>query len=83
LLYLTKAIDYYDLRELSGSESEYLFVSFTSDWLYPSHQSERLHAMAKAQSLTSEHFLVDLPYGHDGFLLDGEIQGAVVRTFLS
>lgn len=83
LLYLTKAIDYYDLREFTGSQSEYLFVSFTSDWLYPSHQSEDLKKMADAKSLNAEHYVIDLPYGHDGFLLDGEIQGGAVRTFLS
>lgn len=83
LIYLTKAIDYYDLPALKGSQSEYLFTSFTTDWLYPSHQSETLLKMAKNEGLTAEHQVIDLPYGHDGFLLDGEIQGGFVREFLS
>lgn len=81
LLYLTKAIDYYDLKSLEGSRSDYLFVSFTTDWLYPSHQSEHLLKMARDQGLKAEHHIVDLPYGHDAFLLDGDLQGGYVRAF--
>jgi homoserine O-acetyltransferase/O-succinyltransferase len=81
LLYLTKAIDYYDLRSFQGSRSEYLFISFTTDWLYPSHQSEHLLKMAQDAGLKAEHKVVDLPYGHDAFLLDGDIQGEHVRAF--
>ncbi|MGV3617109.1 MAG: homoserine O-acetyltransferase MetX [Fimbriimonas sp.] len=82
LLILTRAIDYYDLTSFEGSETEYLFVSFTTDWLYPTHQSERLLAMARDVGCRAEHLEIDLPYGHDAFLLDGEIQGKRVRTFL-
>lgn len=83
LLYLTKAIDLYDCQSLQGSTSEYLFVSFTSDWLYPAHQAETLHKMARAAGCKSHWANIDLPYGHDAFLLDGEHQGAELRKFLS
>lgn len=82
-LYLTRAIDYYDRRSLQGSESEYLFTSFTSDWLYPSYQSEAMHAMALSAGRPSGHEVIDLPYGHDAFLLDGELQGEYLRGFLN
>lgn len=81
-LYLTRAIDYYDRRSLAGSKSSYLFTSFTSDWLYPSHQSEAMHRMALAAGRRSAHHVIDLPYGHDAFLLDGDRQGALVHGFL-
>lgn len=83
LLYLTKAIDYYELTSFAASSSEYLFVSFTSDWLYPSHQSEALCRMARESGLKAEHIAIDLPYGHDAFLLDGNIQGEHVRAFFT
>lgn len=83
LLYLTKAIDLYDCRSLEGSTSEYLFVSFTSDWLYPPHQAEELHRMAQEAGCESTWENIDLPYGHDAFLLDGEKQGAALRAFLA
>ena len=81
-LYLTRAIDYYECLGLSGSQSEYLFTSFTSDWIYPSHQSESMHSMALQAGCQSEHHVIDLPYGHDAFLLDGELQGELVARFL-
>lgn len=81
-LYLTRALDYYDRRGLEGSRSEYLFTSFTSDWLYPSHQSETLHALALGAGCKSSHHVIDLPYGHDAFLLDGELQGEALKRFL-
>ena len=81
LIYLSRAIDYYQRTNLKGSTSKYLFVSFVSDWLYPSHQSKELHEMALEAGCLSQHFDIDLPLGHDAFLLDGEVQGAHVRKF--
>lgn len=82
LLYLSRAIDYYERTSLEGSQSEYLFVSFTSDWLYPTHQSVELNELALAAGCSSRHVEIDSPLGHDAFLLDGTDQGAQVRTFL-
>ncbi|MCX7799006.1 MAG: homoserine O-acetyltransferase [Fimbriimonadales bacterium] len=82
LLVLTRAIDYFCLTDLSRSRSRYLFVSFTSDWIYPSWQSQQLSEMARSAGLQAEHKVIDLPYGHDGFLLDGELQGRAVARFL-
>ncbi len=83
LLILSRAIDYYDGRSLEGSSSEYLFISFTSDWLYPTHQSAEMNALALAAGCRTRHIEIDLPFGHDAFLLDGEIQGGHVREFLA
>jgi homoserine O-acetyltransferase len=81
-LYLTRAIDYYELTSLAPAEAKFLVVSYTSDWLYPSTQSAALHAMALDAGCDSRHVDVDLPWGHDCFLLDGELQGAALREFL-
>jgi homoserine O-acetyltransferase len=82
LLIVTRAIDYYELTSLDASESEYLFVSFTTDWLYPTHQSRHLLKLAHEAGCPARHHEIDLPYGHDAFLLDGEHQGELVRDFL-
>jgi len=82
MLIVTRAIDYYDLQNLDASESEYLFVSFTTDWLYPTHQSQRLLEMAREAGCPARHIEIDLPYGHDAFLLDGEQQGRALVEFL-
>ncbi len=83
LLVLTRAIDDYCAPSLAGSTSRYLFVSFTSDWIYPSYQSEVLLGMALDAGCEAEWHEVDLPFGHDAFLLDGEKQGEIVRQFLA
>lgn len=83
LVALTKAIDRYSLESLSPASCRFLFTSFTTDWLYPSHQSQELHEMAEAAGLTSKWQDIDLPYGHDAFLLDSEVQAMAVREFLS
>ena len=83
LLYLTKAIDWYNLDSFEKSQSAYLFVSFTSDWLYPPHQSAELHQRALAAGRPSKYVDIDLPYGHDAFLLDGDQQGKLVSEFLA
>jgi homoserine O-acetyltransferase len=82
LLLLTRAIDYYELKSLEPSQARFQFISFTSDWIYPSHHSKRLREMASAAGKQAEHHVIDLPLGHDAFLLDGQIQGDHLRRFL-
>ena len=49
-LYITKAEDYFDLTNGTGRLNEafrtvdtrFLVISFTSDWLYPSYQSQEI-----------------------------------------
>jgi homoserine O-acetyltransferase/O-succinyltransferase len=79
---LTDAIDRYELTSLDAAECEFLFASFTSDWLYTSAQSAELQRMAAGAGKVSEWHEIDLPFGHDAFLLDGEIQGGLLRQFL-
>ena len=80
---LTKAIDWFERTDWSASQAEYLFTSYTSDWLYPSHQSATLLELARGHQRPAEWHDIDLPYGHDAFLLDGEIQAGFVREFLA
>lgn len=82
LLALTRAIDDWALPSLEPAQARFLFVSFTSDWLYPPHQSETLLSMARAAGREADHVRIDLPHGHDAFLLDGEFQGTALRRFL-
>ena len=82
-LVVSTAIDRYSCDSLEGSRSKFLFTSFTSDWLYPSHLSQKLHEMALSAGCESEWIDIDLPYGHDAFLLDTEFQGKALRKLLS
>ncbi len=79
---LSRAIDLYSRTDLDGSQSDYLFTSFTSDILYPSHQSQFAHELALKAGRPSAHHVIDLPFGHDTFLLDGQVQAVYARQFL-
>ncbi len=83
LVTLTRAIDAYDRRSFEGSKARYLTVGYTSDWIYPMCQSEEIARLATDAGCEAEHRPVALPYGHDAFLLDGEIQASALLNFLS
>ena len=90
-LYITKAEDYFDLTNGSGSlaaafdhvKTRFLVISFTSDWLYPSYQSQEIVRVLRQRNHDVAY--CDLPsnYGHDAFLVDIAEQTDVVRGFLS
>ncbi len=80
-LALTRALDYFDLSEAYGSlaeafsrtESRFLVVSYSSDWLYPTAQSKDI---VRALIETKRHVTfreLESPYGHDAFLIDQEL----------
>lgn len=82
LLHLTRAIDYYDWIAVERAQADFLFISFTSDWLYTSAQSKELFEMAAKADKKAIYEEIDLAYGHDAFLLDGDKQGSILRSFL-
>jgi homoserine O-acetyltransferase len=90
-LYITRAMDYFDLAEahggqladaFAGTRARFCLVSFDSDWLYPTAESRHVvHALNAAGAAVS---FVELsaPYGHDSFLLDVPALDRVVKGFL-
>ncbi|MBV6632012.1 MAG: homoserine O-acetyltransferase [Alphaproteobacteria bacterium] len=90
-LYITRAMDYFDLCRSHGGQLSKLFqgtpvrfcvVSFTSDWLFPTSESLRLvHALngAGANVTFSE---IETDKGHDAFLLDEPQFEAVIQGFV-
>ncbi len=90
-LYITRAMDYFDLAEehggqlakaFAGTAARFCLVSFDSDWLYPTAESRHVvHALNAAGAAVS---FVELsaPFGHDSFLLDVPALDRVVKGFL-
>ena len=90
-LYITRAMDYFDLAEehggrladaFAGTTARFCLVSFDSDWLYPTAESRHVvHALNAAGAAVS---FVELsaPHGHDSFLLDVPALDRVVEGFL-
>jgi homoserine O-acetyltransferase len=90
-LYITKAMDYYDLTARAGSleaafrdvQARFLAISFASDWLFTPQQSQQIVAALVAAGKTVSYHNVDSPYGHDAFLLEPERLGRLIRAQLA
>jgi homoserine O-acetyltransferase len=89
-LYLTRAMDYFDLAAdagmlanvFKGTPTRFCVVSFTSDWLFPTSESRAIvHALNAASARVSFAEIVT-DKGHDAFLLDEPELFAIVRGFL-
>lgn len=89
-LYLTRAMDYFDLEAEYGSlekafsrcRSSFLIVSFTSDWLFPPSQSREMVRALKRTGKDVAYCNLESDQGHDSFLLRGNRLGDVVEGFL-
>ena len=89
-LYITKAIDYFDLSKDYGSlhnafadvKSNFLVISFTSDWLYPSSQSKEIVQALRANGKNVMYTDIETDMGHDTFLLDYEPLKRNIASFL-
>jgi homoserine O-acetyltransferase len=87
-LYITKAIDYFDLAngKLVSREkpidTRFLVISFKSDWLYPCYQSQEIVRQLKAGFIEATSCEIASTYGHDAFLVEVEEQTHLIRHFL-
>jgi homoserine O-acetyltransferase len=88
-LYMTKAADYFDLTNGTGRLAEafqtdvrFLVISFTSDWLYPSYQSQEIVKVLRRINGDVAYCDLQSNYGHDAFLVDVAEQSEIVRGFL-
>ncbi len=89
-LYITKAINYFDLSRRFGStqnafknvEANFLVISFTSDWLYPPELSRHIVGALQANGVNVTYLNIESTYGHDAFLLPNEVQEKTVEGFL-
>ena len=89
-LYITKAMDYFDLTNGRGSVAQafegvgarFLVISFSSDWLYPSYQSQEIVRALRSMNRDVAYVELEANYGHDSFLVDVAEQANLVRGFL-
>jgi homoserine O-acetyltransferase len=88
-IYITRAMDSFDLTQHGSLSSlferirtRFLVVSFTSDWLYPSYQSQEIVSALRSRNCDVAYCNLESQYGHDAFLVEVEEQTALVRGFL-
>ncbi len=91
-LYITRAMDYFDLSEphgqrlaeaFRGSPVRFALVSFDSDWLYPTNESRRIVRALHAAGAEASFVELSSPYGHDAFLLESPELWRVMHGFLA
>ena len=89
-LYIIKAMDIFDLSYGYGSYEEAisriqcksLFITFTSDFLFPTYQTEEIVSILKKLNRDVTWVNIESDYGHDAFLLEFDTQGSSVSNFL-
>lgn len=88
-LYITEAIDYFNLIEkkrieevFKGLDVKVLVISFKSDWLYPSYQSQEIVKACKLAGVDTTYCEINSTYGHDAFLLEIEEEAHLIKHFL-
>ena len=92
-LAISRAIDEFDLAAAFGdgslqhafsrAEASFLTLSFSSDWLYPPHESQRIVAALEAAGREVTYRNLRSSYGHDAFLLEEGRQTSLIRPFLA
>jgi homoserine O-acetyltransferase len=89
-IYITKAIDYFDLAAEHGSleaafsrvRSRFLVLSFTSDWLFNTAQSKEIVKALIVNNKDVSFCEITSSYGHDAFLLPNPVMERLVAGFL-
>ena len=90
-LYITRAMDYFDLAEehggrlasaFAGSSVRFCLISFDTDWLYPTTESRTIAHALNAAGAPVSFVELSAPFGHDSFLLDVPAQDRVIAGFL-
>jgi homoserine O-acetyltransferase len=91
-LYITRAMDYFDLaaeygrvlaNAFRGTRTRFCIVSFTSDWLYPTRESRAIVQALNAVAANVSFVEIESDKGHDAFLLEEPELFATVRGFLN
>jgi homoserine O-acetyltransferase len=90
-LYITRAMDYFDLaaenggvlaKAFAGTPVRFCLVSFSSDWLFPTSESRAIAHALNAVAANVSFVEIESDKGHDAFLLDEPEFHQTVRGFI-
>jgi len=91
-LYITRAMDYFDLaaehggtlaNAFRGAATRFCVISFTSDWLYSTEENKTIVRALNAVAANVSFVEVESDKGHDAFLLDEPEMLATLTGFLN
>ncbi|MDP6670935.1 MAG: homoserine O-acetyltransferase [archaeon] len=89
-IYLSKAIDTFDLGKefgslenaFRGTKTRLHFIAVSSDELFPKKETKDLHEKLISFGLASNYAEINSSKGHDGFFLEDEKLSPIIRTAL-
>ncbi|WP_112661711.1 homoserine O-acetyltransferase MetX [Microvirga flavescens] len=90
-LYVTRAMDYFDLaaehggslaNAFRGKATRFCVISFTSDWLFPTSDSRAIVHALNAAAASVGFVEIESDKGHDAFLLDEPEMFSAARGFI-
>ncbi|MBI1277410.1 MAG: homoserine O-acetyltransferase [Anaerolineaceae bacterium] len=89
-LYITKALDYYDVADGYNSMNEavkrtqcpFLVLTISSDWLYTAAQGMELVNVLRDLQRDVEYRHVEASFGHDSFLVEVETMTTIVGGYI-
>ncbi|MCB8822130.1 homoserine O-acetyltransferase MetX [Microvirga rosea] len=90
LIYLTRAIDYFDLSREYGSvaaalgrfTSPLLLVSYSADWRYPPQEMDEIRVALAPRAVPVRHEVLNSAIGHGAFLYDFASLEPLLADFL-
>jgi homoserine O-acetyltransferase len=94
-LYITRAMDYFDvsssnngslIESFKNTISKILCISFTSDWLYPTSENKKIVKVFNTLGINVSFIEIETDGGHDSFLLEEPklfeaMQGFIKSTY--
>jgi homoserine O-acetyltransferase len=89
-LYITRAMDYFDLTQGEGglsthfknTKTRFCVASFTSDWLFPTSESRHIVRALNGVGANVSFTEIETDKGHDAFLLDEPEFRSVIKGFI-
>ena len=88
-LYLTRAMDLYDVGRDGGEEywlsrisAPMLLLGIRTDWLYPPQEIKALADRIAALGKDVTYVELDSPHGHDAFLKEWDMMTAAIQPFM-
>ena len=91
-LYITRAMDYFDLTKQHGGnlskafkecKTKFFVISFTSDWLYPTSENKDIVIALNAIGADVGFVEIKTDKGHDSFLLDVPDFLSTIKKYLN
>ena len=90
MLYVTKAMDYFDMtgggiileEAFRRTATRFLLLSYENDWRYPAAGMSEIEAALRSNGIGARHTVLDHPYGHSAFIFDPSNYSHIVKEFL-